>query len=251
VRQAIAYAINRPALNEAVLFSKGTVAVSQVPPWSWAFDPNMPHYDFNPSTAEQLLDQSGWRRSGGDGIRSKNGQRLSLRFWSTPASFRPGMMSMIRAELAQVGMEVNIDSFPTATFLDTSATPPAQALASRQFDMVEFAWVSTYDPGSDALYSMHSANIPSKANGYRGGNYGGYKNPRNDELLNQLQRSLDPSFRRIAMNEAQGIWQADLPVLPLVLRPITTAASTKLLNFRPTPALAGETWNVEQWDLAP
>ena len=251
VRQAIAYAINRPALNEAVLFSKGTVAVSQVPPWSWAFDPNMPHYDFNPSTAQQLLDQSGWRRSGGDGIRSKNGQRLSLRFWSTPASFRPGMMSMIKDELAQVGIEVNIDSFPTATFLDTSATPPAQALASRQFDMVEFAWVSTYDPGSDALYSMHSANIPSKANGYRGGNYGGYKNPRNDELLNQLQRSLDPSFRRIAMNEAQGIWQADLPVLPLVLRPITTAASTKLLNFRPTPALAGETWNVEQWDLAP
>jgi ABC-type transport system substrate-binding protein len=98
---------------------------------------------------------------------------------------------------------------------------------------------------------MHSTSVPTAANGYRGGNYGDYKNPRNDTLLTQLQISLDPNFRRIAMNEAQTIWQTDLPVLPLLLRPITTAATPRLQNFRPTPAPAGETWNVEQWDLAP
>jgi len=98
---------------------------------------------------------------------------------------------------------------------------------------------------------MHSTSIPSRTNGYRGGNYGGYKNPRNDQLLDQAQISLDPSFRRTALAEAQTIWQSDLPVLPLLLRPVTTATSTALLNFRPTPAPAGETWNIEQWDLAP
>ena len=40
------------------------------------------------------------------------------------------------------------------------------------------------------------------------------------------------------------------PVMPLLLRPITTATSTRLVNFRPTPAPAGETWNIEQWDLS-
>jgi hypothetical protein len=54
----------------------------------------------------------------------------------------------------------------------------------------------------------------------------------------------------IALREAQGIWQSDLPVFPLLLRPITTATSTRLANFRPTPALVGETWNIEQWDLS-
>jgi ABC-type transport system substrate-binding protein len=97
---------------------------------------------------------------------------------------------------------------------------------------------------------MQSANIPSKANGFQGGNYGDYKNPRNDVLLNQLQSSLDPTFRRTALFEAQTIWQSDLPVLPLLLRPITTATHG-LSGFRPTPAPAGETWNVEQWTLAP
>src|SRR5207248_5373743 len=48
VRQAIAYAINRPALNEGVLFNKGEVAFGQVPSWSWAYDPNSPRYEYNP-----------------------------------------------------------------------------------------------------------------------------------------------------------------------------------------------------------
>jgi peptide/nickel transport system substrate-binding protein len=158
-------------------------------------------------------------------------------------------MATVKDQLAQVGVELVIDSFPSGTLFDVSSSPPPQALVSRQFDIVEFAWVNSFDPGSDALYNMHSASIPTRTNGYRGGNYGNYKNPRNDQLLDQLQRSLDPGFRRIALLEAQSIWQSDLPVLPLLLRPITTAASTRLTNFRPTPAPAGETWNVEQWDV--
>jgi peptide/nickel transport system substrate-binding protein len=246
VRQALAYGLNRPAINEAVLFGKAEVAVSQVPSWSWAYDSSMPHYDFNPTQAGQLLDRAGWVRSGADGIRVKSGQRLSLKYWSTPASFRPGLTALVKDQLAQIGVELIIDSFPSSTLFDTSSAS-AQALINRQFDIVEFAWVDTFDPGSDAFYNMHSTSIPSKANGYRGGNYSGYKNPRSDQLLEQLQRSLDPNFRRNALLEAQSIWQSDLPVLPLFLRPITTAASSHLVNFRPTPAPAGETWNIEQW----
>jgi peptide/nickel transport system substrate-binding protein len=248
VRQAIAFGLNRPALNDTIMFGKAEVATSQVPSWSWAYDASLPTYEFNSAMAEQLLDRAGWTRSGGDGIRSKNGQRLSLKYWSTPAPFRPGLMALIKDQLAQIGIELTIDSFPSGTLFDTSGASP-QALVNRQFDIVEFAWVDSYDPGSDALYNMHSTSIPSKANGYRGGNYSGYRNPRSDVLLDQLQRSLDPNFRRIALLEAQTIWQSDLPVLPLFLRPITTAASTRLANFRPTPAAVGETWNIEQWDV--
>jgi peptide/nickel transport system substrate-binding protein len=250
VRQAIAYGIDRSGLNEAIMFGKAQVATSQVPAWSWAFDPSLPRYDYNPGLAQQLLDQAGWKRTGADPIRSKNGQKLSLKYWTTPASFRPGLMAMVKDQLAQIGIDVSIDSFPSATLFDTTASSD-QALVSRHFDIAEFAWVNTYDPGVDAVYNMHSASVPTAANGYAGGNYGDYKNPRSDTLLSQLQVSLDPGFRRIAMNEAQTIWQKDLPVLPLLLRPITTAASPRLQNFRPTPAPAGETWNIEQWDLAP
>lgn len=249
VRQAIAYGIDRVALNTSIMFGKAELALSQVPSWSWAYDASLPHYDSNPPLAQQLLDKAGWTRSAVDGIRSRNGQRLSLKLWSTPASFRPGLMDMIKNQLAQVGIELNVETFPSGTLFDTSGTVD-QALASRNFDIVEFAWADSYDPGTDAAYNMDSASVPTRANGYVGGNYGDYKNTRNDQLLSQLQISLDPGFRRTALLEAQTIWQSDLPVFPLLLRPVTTAASTRLLNFRPTPAPAGETWNVEQWDLA-
>jgi peptide/nickel transport system substrate-binding protein len=249
VRQAFAYAINRGALNETILFGKGEVAASQVPSWSWAFEPNSPRYEFNPAQAEQLLGRAGWMR-GADGIRAKGNQRLSFRYWSTPASFRPGLMAMVKDQMAQVGIELSIDVFPSATFFDLSPSAP-QALVSRQFDVVEFAWVNGYDPGLDGKYNMHSSSVPTPANAYRGGNYGNYKNPRSDELLAQASNSIDPVFRHDALAEAQTIWQADLPVLPLLVRPITTATSPRLTGFRPTPSLRGETWNVEQWDLSP
>ncbi|HEX8967736.1 MAG TPA: peptide ABC transporter substrate-binding protein, partial [Chloroflexota bacterium] len=249
IRQAFAYGLNRDELNTAVMAGKATVAAGQVAPWSWAFDPDLRPYGYDAAQAGQILDRAGWTRSGADGIRAKNGQKLAFKYWSTPASFRPQLMGAVKNQMAQVGIELDIEVLPSSTLFDTSGSEP-QSLAARQFDIVEFAWVSSYDAGSDAAYTLLSTNAPSRANGFQGGNYGDYKNPRNDQLLRQVQSSLDPSFRRIALKEAQAIWQSDLPVLPLVLRPITTATHG-LANFRPTPALAGETWNVEQWSLVP
>jgi peptide/nickel transport system substrate-binding protein len=249
VRQAIAYALDRDALNAQVLGGKAEISAGQVPSWSWAFDSDLQKYSHDTGKANQLLDAAGWTRPGGDGVRTKAGKRLSLNYWYTPASFRPALVGMIKDQLSQVGIEAVPQSIDSATLFDTTGSVP-QSLVGRQFDIVEFAWVSTYDPGADAAFNMASANVPSRANGYQGGNYGNYKNPRVDTLLGQLQNSIDPSFRAIALHEAQGIWQSDLPVVPLLLRPVTTASSTGLSNFKPTPAPAGETWNVEQWALA-
>lgn len=249
VRQAIAHATDREALNSDVMADKANVPTGQVPSWSWGVDSDLAAYDFNPAKANQLLDAAGWAR-GADGIRTKGGQRLSFKYSAPPASFRVALMNEVKQQLAQVGIEANVEIIPTSQFFDTSGSV-SQSLVARQFDIVEFAWVSSYDPGTDALFNMHSANIPSRTNGYQGGNYGDYKNPRSDMLLGQLQNSVDPGFRRIALKEAQSIWQSDLPVLPLLLRPITTATSTRLSGFRPSPGPAGETWNVEQWSLTP
>jgi peptide/nickel transport system substrate-binding protein len=248
VRQAIAYAVNRDALNSDVLNGKAEVPLGQVPSWSWAFDPDVAKYDFNSAKANQMLDAGGYPR-GADGIRAKGGQRLAFKYWSTPASFRPALMAEIKTQLAAVGIAVDPQLLSSADLFDTSGTV-AQSLVARQFDIVEFAWVSSYDAGSDAFYNMFSASIPSRANGFQGGNYGGYKNPRSDQLLGQLSNSIDMNFRKIAMHEALGIWQSDLPVLPLLLRPIVTANSASLHGLRPTPAPAGLTWNIEQWTLA-
>src|ERR1051326_1587202 len=53
VRQAFAYGINRDALNSTVMAGKAEVSADQIPSWSWAFDPNVPKYEDNPSRSEE------------------------------------------------------------------------------------------------------------------------------------------------------------------------------------------------------
>jgi ABC-type transport system substrate-binding protein len=204
--------------------------------------------DLDPAQAEQQLDRAGWKRPDPAGVRQKDGQPLSLNLWSAPAPFRQPLMNQLKEQLARVGVQLNVTLYPSSQLFETPPTTP-QALAARQFDIAQFAWVSGYDPGPDQLYSLHSASIPTRANGFRGGNYGDYRAGRSDQLIDQLQRSLEPEFRANALAEAQAIWQNDVPIIPLLLRPITTATAAGLANFKPTPAPAGETWNVEQWDF--
>lgn len=249
VRQAFAAALDRDALNGVALAGKGVVPLTQIPAWSWAFDGAAPVLQPDRARAERLLDGAGWTRAP-DGVRQKKGKRLSLTAITPGGSFRDALLTGVRDQLAQVGVELKVDAVPSLALFEATPASP-QTLAARQFDLAEFAWVSGYDPGPDQTYTMHSRSVPTRDNAYRGGNYGDYKNPRSDQLLDYVQGSLDQGGRRAAFGELQTLWQADLPVLPLVLRPTTTAASSALLNLRPTPAPAGETWNVEQWRLAP
>ena len=53
-------------------------AESYVPPQSWAYNPKIKgKHTYDPERAKKLLDEMGWR-SGADGIRVKDGQRLSF-----------------------------------------------------------------------------------------------------------------------------------------------------------------------------
>ena len=60
VRQALYTAINRDGIVKTVLFGQGQVANSVEPPTSWAWNPNAkPVYKYDPSKANQMLDQAG------------------------------------------------------------------------------------------------------------------------------------------------------------------------------------------------
>ncbi len=53
VRQALYYAINRPAMIKSILFGEGSNATGVEPPTSWAYDPNAkPQYDVQPCESE-------------------------------------------------------------------------------------------------------------------------------------------------------------------------------------------------------
>ncbi|MET0648896.1 MAG: ABC transporter substrate-binding protein [Pyrinomonadaceae bacterium] len=60
VRQAIAYAIDRPAIVKELLLDQARVAHSILPEQSWAYSPGQV-YNFDPERAKQILDEAGYK----------------------------------------------------------------------------------------------------------------------------------------------------------------------------------------------
>jgi len=181
---------------------------------------------------------------GSDGIRVKNGQRLSLKYQSTGSALRKKVMPLVKDQLAAVGIEVNIDQLPAQAYFGINGPLRAGSL-----EMAEYADVGSQDAGTDAVQKYASRFIPTAANSFAGGNYTRWKNPTADAVINQESTSLVPSARQSAMAQLQLLMADELPTIPLFFRPNVSAASNRIANFKPEFASNGYTWNVWEWDL--
>src|SRR6185369_10465291 len=77
VRQALAHAVDRDLIVRTILDSLVTVVNGPIQPLSWAYEPNVRKYDYDPAKARVLLELTGWK-PGPDGIRVKYGKRMSF-----------------------------------------------------------------------------------------------------------------------------------------------------------------------------
>jgi peptide/nickel transport system substrate-binding protein len=106
VRQAMNYAVNCDEIAKTLLggMAKCTIDLINAP----YQDANLKPYSYDPAKAKQLLDAAGWT-PGADGIRAKNGVRLSLQMDTPNASFladKETAQVMVAAWKA-VGIEVS------------------------------------------------------------------------------------------------------------------------------------------------
>ena len=93
VRQAMNYAVNCEEIATALLGGMAKCSIDLInTPYQ---DANLKPYAFDPDKAKQLLDAAGWV-PGPDGIRVKDGTRLSLNFDTTNGSY------LMDKEIAQV-----------------------------------------------------------------------------------------------------------------------------------------------------
>jgi peptide/nickel transport system substrate-binding protein len=244
VRRAIAHAIDRQLIVDRVLYGKTEVIHSWIPPISWAYNPEIRKYPYDPNEAKRLLAEAGYT-PGPDGILQKGGKKLTLKLQTTTAPVRQQYSQIIQQNLKAVGIDLQLEFLPAATFFASEGKGP---LSNRTFELGVYAWVAGDDPGGVELY--HSKNIPSKENAYTGQNYPGWRNPRNDELLTKAMSTLNQDERLPLYLEQQKLFAEELPVLPLFARPNISLARRTLQNFRPAPTNTPLTWNSYDWWMA-
>ncbi|HWQ11720.1 MAG TPA: ABC transporter substrate-binding protein, partial [Roseiflexaceae bacterium] len=122
VREAIALAIDKQSIVRDVWRGNAEVNSSMIPVRILGEAASMVKGPpFDPERAKQLLEQAGWVDGDGDGIREKDGRRLSLVMvvgFPTPEIHRP-MPEVVQAQLKAVGVELTIETTPdTASYED-------------------------------------------------------------------------------------------------------------------------------------
>ena len=198
VRQAMLHAIDRQRIIDDLEMGLGVVATSHLAPHNSFYNPDVPLYPYDPERARALLDEAGWT-PGPDGIRVKDGQRLS--FTTTTISGdqqRRPMAELSQIFLREVGVDMQLAEAPVASIL--------QGLREGTLEASLFNWThgDTTDPSpTSTLYSTG------------GDNFTRYRNEEMDRLIDQGVALVDPEARRPIYDRTQELYAQDVPALYL------------------------------------
>lgn len=189
VRRAFLMAVNRPQLSRSMFGDAADPAGSPIPARLREHSVEVRGLPFDPRAAGALLQQAGWVDSNGDGIREKNGQPLRLEVeYSSADPVRADMLIAMQEMVKQAGIQLVPRSYERTTWVSR--------LRAREF-MGSF-WGWGWGPGvvgPNARMVWHSAAIPPG-----GANFGGYRNPRLDALIDSV--IVEPDTTR-----AKGMWR--------------------------------------------
>lgn len=138
VRQAISMGINKDEVITIAFEGYAEVAKGPIPETSWAYDDELERWEFNPESARVLLEEGGWV-VGEDGIREKDGVRLSFKLSHLDSPDKTNIVGLITSHLNEIGVEVIPDPHSADDLRNAY-------VASRNFETVLYAVETTIDP---------------------------------------------------------------------------------------------------------
>ncbi len=227
VRRALAMSIDRAALCDDIFFSLikpayGPLSADTPGYWKGVED----YYKPDVKGAVALLEQSGWK-PGPDGIRVKDGQRLSG-FYGAPPPLEPDTAVEIQAVAKRVGIELKVE---TITFARNQAL-----VFDNTFDTLPVRWIQADPMCLENLFA--SVNIPSP--GRYKYNWMQLKDAKLDTLFDDGRAVSDPAKRDAIYAEAQKIIMDSALWLPIhnQVQTIATRAQKKGYHFARTSWVA-------------
>lgn len=236
VRQALAYAVDRPLLVRTLLDSLVQVVNGPIQPMSPAYEPNVRAYNFHPDSARALLDGAGWV-VGADGIRAKNGTRLAFTIITQSGfAIRENVAQALQQQFRDVGVEAKVQL--------VDGTSISSLWFNGDFDAMLHWWQQGADP-EITLFFASDRSPPA------GRNINYLADSALTQLLYRSDRTVVDSLRTRLLREAQRRVADLAPEIPLYNTAKIDAVPAGLKNFTGNPTNAGPFWNVYQWEITP
>jgi dipeptide transport system substrate-binding protein len=191
VRKALNMAINKQAIVDAVFQGAAQVAKNPIPPTLWSYNDAIEDDKYDPEASKAALEAAGVKD-------------LKMKIWAMPVS-RPYMLNakraaeLMQADLAKVGVTVEIVSYEWAEYLKNSKDP-------KRDGAVILGWGGDNgDPDNffDPLLSCNSA--------ASGGNRAFWCNEDFDKAIKAAKATSDPAERTKLYQEAQVVFKKEAP----------------------------------------
>lgn len=218
VRQAILYAIDRQLLLKNLLNGKGEVVDGFVTSASPYYDKSLTPVTYDPAKAKALLQEAGWDSS----------KTLTFFINSGDTTFVNGS-NVIKEELDQVGINVDIRTVDLATLMSTAG--------EQKFDLMAVQYTyAPVDPYPDVKYLLGGA-----------GSWTNYSNQEVNAALAKTQQVSGNDALREQYLTIDKTMQKDVPMINAYVIKSLGAASKRLKNA--TPGVYGSFTNIQNWEL--
>lgn len=245
VREALSRAIDREILVEVGYGDTGRPTCNIIPnPPLYRSDANEDCHVQDLDRARALLEEAGWV-PGPDGIRVKDGDRLTLSYITSTNAVRQDFQSLIQQWWREIGVDAQLRNIDAGVFFGSDPASPDTVLKFYA-DVLMLARISDGTDPEGALNSLRCGLEPRPDNQWQGANAPRYCNPEYDALLDEIRQTADLEERgRLAraLNDRQV---QDYAVIPLVDRGRVSAKANSLggVVFH---AWDSEMWNVADW----
>jgi peptide/nickel transport system substrate-binding protein len=251
-RQAIAFCLDRQRVVDTVLFGLSQVPDSYLPADHPLHNANVQRYDFNPASGNQILEQAGWIDHDNDpstvrralGVTNVPAETpLVLNYYTSSATQRHQVAEIFTQSLAECGIGLNVVYSNASDFYAQGPTGP---LFGRQFDLAQYAMgVNSLEPQCSWFVSTQ---IPDEPNHWVGTNVSGYKSPVFDAACQKALQTVSTDPEYAFHQEAQAIFAADIPSIPLYLRLKVAATRPDFCGFALDPSSASALADIEAFD---
>ena len=244
VYQALSLAIDRPLLVEIGYGKAGRVSCNLVPaPEAYAsttFSCDKQDMD----AANKLLDDAGWAM-GADGVRAKDGVRLSYLYQSSTNAVRQDFQALIKQWWSEIGVESELRNISGSVFF--GGDPGSPDTFQKFYADVEM-YANNFD-GTDpqsylGQYTCDKAPRPDTQ--WQGENISRFCSEDFDTLHKELERTAEASERHRIAKELNDMIISGGAMIPLVHRGRVSGKSNTLggvvLNVWDS-----ELWNVADW----
>ena len=214
VRRAIAMAIDKKTLVQAVYQGAGVAAVNPIPPTMWSYNKNTKDPAYDPEGTKALLAKAGF----------PNGFETTL--WALPVQrpYNPNgqqAAELVQADLAKVGIKARIVKYEWAEYLKRGK--------AGESDIGMFGWTGDNGDPDNFLATLLSCAAVG------GSNYAQWCDKDYDTLVNKAKQTANVAERTALYEKAQEVFKREVPWIPMAHSVVVQPMRKNVEGFKMSP----------------